>query len=208
MSQAGLGGVEISGDPLKDSVMLFAQLVSALISIGVVLVVQGAIIDELESGTAEWVLSKPVSRAAYILSKFVSSTVGTFATMLVIPAFVLYFEVGLLLGEYLDPWRFAQGMFALAPLFVFLTGLSLMIGTFSRSRAVVAGVPIALLLGQQLLLQVAPWLSAVLPYSLPVPAGELVFGETLTMVTPLAAVPLLGVLFTAVGVWRFSTIDL
>jgi ABC-type transport system involved in multi-copper enzyme maturation permease subunit len=40
--------------------------------IGVAVLAQGAIVGEKQSGTAAWVLSKPVSRSAFILAKLLT----------------------------------------------------------------------------------------------------------------------------------------
>ena len=58
------------------------------IGIGVIVTVQGAIVGEKELGTAAWVISKPVSRASFIVAKLVGHGVGFLVTALVVPAVV------------------------------------------------------------------------------------------------------------------------
>jgi ABC-2 type transport system permease protein len=49
--------------------------VAALLStVGVVVLTQGVMLDERRSGTLEWVLTKPVSRTAFVLAKVTAHT--------------------------------------------------------------------------------------------------------------------------------------
>ena len=57
-------------------VSLFCSLLAMFSSIGAVLAVQGSIVGEKRSGTAEWVLSKPVSRTAFIVPKLIANAIG------------------------------------------------------------------------------------------------------------------------------------
>src|SRR5689334_25115878 len=51
-------------DPITTGTMLFSIMAGLMTGIGIVIVMQDAIIEEKKSGTAAWVLSKPVSRTA------------------------------------------------------------------------------------------------------------------------------------------------
>jgi len=55
-----------------------------------IIIAQDAIIGERQSGTAAWVLSKPVSRPAFILSKLVAGAIGLLVTGIVIQGVVAY----------------------------------------------------------------------------------------------------------------------
>ena len=64
-------------------------------AIAVAVIMQEAIVGEKRSGTAAWVLSKPVSREAFLISKLVPNSVGVIATMIVIPSAFLLLHVSL-----------------------------------------------------------------------------------------------------------------
>src|SRR5215212_1877758 len=71
------------GQETNNPVPLYETLVQVLFqvgilatAIGVVTTAQGAIVREKQLGTAAWVLSKPVSRSAFILAKFIAYAVG------------------------------------------------------------------------------------------------------------------------------------
>ena len=56
---------------------------------------QDAILGERLSGTAAWVLSKPLRRPAFILAKLIAYGLGLLATWVVLPGAIAYFEFGL-----------------------------------------------------------------------------------------------------------------
>ena len=71
------------GNPLIDRRPLANEQHSCLwawpplgLAIGIIVVMQDAIIEEIQLGTAAWVLSKPVSRQAFLSAKLVASVVG------------------------------------------------------------------------------------------------------------------------------------
>ena len=64
-------------------------------AIAVAILMQEAIVGEKRSGTAAWVLSKPASRPAFILSKLVPNAVGVIATMIAIPSVFLFLQITL-----------------------------------------------------------------------------------------------------------------
>ena len=55
-----------------DCAQVFVSIGAIATAIGVVVGVQGSIVREKQLGTAAWVLSKPVSRHAFILAKLLS----------------------------------------------------------------------------------------------------------------------------------------
>jgi len=73
-------------DPLDAGINLFAIASMTGISIGIALIAQGQVIDEKLFGTAEWVLSKPIARSAFLLAKIASSLIATLTLMVASPA--------------------------------------------------------------------------------------------------------------------------
>jgi ABC-type transport system involved in multi-copper enzyme maturation permease subunit len=51
---------------------------------------QDAVVGEKKDGTAAWVLSKPLTRPAFILSKIIANSVGILLTLVVVPCMVAY----------------------------------------------------------------------------------------------------------------------
>jgi len=55
---------------------VFLKIAGIATAIGVAVLAQDALIAEKHSGTAAWVLSKPVSLSAFILSKVIANAAG------------------------------------------------------------------------------------------------------------------------------------
>lgn len=74
---------------------------------------QGAIIDEKQLGTAAWVLSKPVARAAFINSKLVASAMTFMVLGVVAPSAIFYGLCTPMWGQTLDLTTFAAALLVL-----------------------------------------------------------------------------------------------
>ena len=70
------GGETVSPSEGLEVFMVFLGFFGA---IGVMVLTQGAIVGEKRSGTVAWILSNPVSRSAFILSKLIGNAMGILA---------------------------------------------------------------------------------------------------------------------------------
>jgi ABC-2 type transport system permease protein len=176
--------------------------------IGAVIIGQDALIAEKVSGTAAWVLSKPVSRNAFILAKLAGDGLGMLVTMIVVQGLVAYIQLRLG-GSTAPPLGFAAGLGLLYLNLMYYYCLSLMLGALSRSRGPVIGIPLALVFAYQLFLGIAPWLGNFMPWALTV-GGEVPIAPAVAMGQPLTAWgPVVGtlagcVVFVGVALWRFG----
>lgn len=204
-SEAATSGLDRGAEALI--VFLTMGLIS--LAIGATIIGQEAIIDEKRSGTAAWVLSKPASRAAFILTKLIAHGFGLLVTGIIVPGVL---AVGMLTaaGRTLDLGNFAvgQGLVFVSTLF-YLT-LTLMLGTLSNARGAVIGIPIAFAFGYQLFLGLAPWLADITPWGFlagagsPVPpVARVALGQAGLPTMPVIATITWCVLFTIVALWRF-----
>jgi ABC-2 type transport system permease protein len=150
----------------EQGLSVFLKMAGIAIGIGVVVLAQDTLIGEKQSGTAAWVLSKPVSRVAYILSKVISHSFGILITMVVFQGGFAYLLIFLVTGKNLPivPYIGALGMLFLSLLF-WLT-LAVMLGALSNMRGMVIGIPLFLLLGSQLFVMAAPWTADYMPWNL------------------------------------------
>ena len=71
-----------------ETLHLFIIMVMLVSIVGVIITMQGVIIGEKQSGTAAWLLSKPVARPAYIIARLSATGLATLLIMLIIPAIV------------------------------------------------------------------------------------------------------------------------
>ena len=196
----------------QTAVELFLVMGALAPAVGVVIMGQDAIIDEKKSGTAAWILSKPISRSAFVLAKFFSHALGVLVTMVLIQGALAYAQIAAKTGQ---PPALLAWLGALALIFLFLLfflALTLMLGAFFNARGPVIGIPLALLFGYQLFLGVLPQLGDVLPYVLTISLGptrtalalQLLAGKPLNNPVPIALTVGWIVLFLGVAIWRLS----
>lgn len=197
--------------PRQSGSMIFVIMAGLMTSLGIILVVQGSILDEKKSGTAAWVLSKPLSRPAFILAKLTANTLAALAIMVVLQGAVAYIQIRAFdpAPPAIGPFLMGLGLVALHLMF-YLT-LTLMLGTLFKDRAAILGISIGLLFGAQfiaqlvpVLVQVMPW-SIVMPINAPVSLADLVMaGQPLPTVLPIIGTAVLSIVFVGVALWRFE----
>jgi ABC-2 type transport system permease protein len=135
--------------------MMFFTMLGMAPAVGAVIIGMEGILDEKLKGTAGWLLSKPVSRTAFIVSKFAPNALGILVSMMLIPMLV---GVGLfaLAGEPVDILRFTGGTLLGYLQILFYLALAIMLSTLSNARGLVIGLPMGLIFGYQLFLGIAP----------------------------------------------------
>lgn len=193
-----------SGEALDAGRQMFFGLGLVALSIGAIVLLQDVIIEEKLSGTAEWILSKPLSRTAYVLAKLLPNLLGMAVTMLLIPGVVGYWLFAqaapgvVTLPQFLASW----GMVALN--LCFYVTLTLLLGVLFKSRTLLLGVALGVLFGGQIvpvgqLGLYTPWplFQMVL---LPV-MGEAIPPE---LYTSLMSTAVWSVIFVAVAIWQFN----
>src|SRR4030065_1885443 len=75
----------------KQSLSMFFIFSGLVAGAGVVVFAQDALIGEKRSGTAAWMLSKPVSRTAFLLGKLAADGIGILVTIVIVQGAVGYF---------------------------------------------------------------------------------------------------------------------
>lgn len=196
-----------AGDLLDDVTTTFVAMGATAIGIGVIVTVQGAIVGEKELGTAAWVMSKPVSRASFVLAKLVGHGTGFLVTALVVPTVVFAVETGVLLSRTPAPGPLAAGESIVALTVLFYLALTLALGTMFDGRGPVAGIGIGLLLaGVFFKGMLPPAIVYATPWLLGDIAGAIAVGGPLqpdwyvpVVITGVAAIALV-----LVALWRFA----
>jgi ABC-2 type transport system permease protein len=198
--------------PSQEVAVLFLVFAGLFPSVGVVIIMQGVVVGEKKSGTAAWVLSKPITRPAFLLSKVVANSLGVLATMVIVPSIVGYI-LNVIATH--TPWNLPRFLAALGVVFLshfFFLSLTLMLGTFFSSRGPVVGIALGLLFMQQYLIGWLPVLGYVLPMKLVLPLGQeldavapcLLVGSHNYSSILVAVVALESILFVLIALWRFS----
>lgn len=183
-------------------------------AIAVAILMQEAIVGEKRSGTAAWVLSKPASREAFMLSKLVPNAVGVAVTMIAIPSTFLLLQITLSGVEVSVP-RFALGALVAALNLMFYLTLTLMLGTLFDSAGPVIAIPLAFAFGQQLITSI-PGLGSLLPWALVVPANDndasvvaaVITGQPVTAPGAVVLAAIACGIFTVVAFWKWKRTEL
>lgn len=171
---------------------------------------QDALIGEKRSGTAAWVLSKPVSRVAFLLGKLAADAIGILVTMVIIQGVAGYYIYKASTGISLPITNCLAAVGLVAMVIIFFLCLTYMLGAVSDSRGLAIGVPLVLASGSQmgnlvpLLVKTMPWNLVATMRSGPALAILLLKGQPLTTVTPIIYTGVMSVLFVVIAVWRFQ----
>ncbi|HEX6255685.1 MAG TPA: ABC transporter permease subunit [Euzebyales bacterium] len=177
-----------------------------LSTVGVVVLTQGVMLDERRSGTLEWVLTKPVSRTAFVLAKLAAHGLPTLVALVVVPWTGLY---ALLSTQVDGTWPVGEflavaGLVAL--LLVFTVALTVLLGTVTIGRGIVIGVPIAAVMLYDGVHVLARDLAGRLPFpwETTTAAVRLATGAPLVSIVPLVATMLWTAAVVAAACWRFE----
>ncbi len=197
--------------PVKQAALMVFYIFSAMApAIGVVVIGQDAIIQERQTGTAAWVLSKPVSRSAFLLSKLTAHSLGILVTMVLVQGAVAAVIYRLAVGEMVYLPGFLGGLGLLFLVLFFYLALTFMLGSLFRTRGPVIGISIVVVFGSQLI-GLAPWLGKIMPWNLlldlpgaPSLAIAISSGLPLPTVTPIIGTVVMTILFILVALWRFN----
>ncbi|MGA9532866.1 MAG: ABC transporter permease subunit [Anaerolineales bacterium] len=205
-----------AGPELPEVTTMFVLFAGLFPPIAVIISAQDAIVGEKDKGTAAWVLSKPVSRTSFVLSKMIAYSLGILVSLVLIPSIGAFFEMTFLGsgGVELAPFALGVGMLWLYMCFYLL--LTLMLGTFFSQRAPVIGIPLALAFGQQILFGVLPVMAKILPWTIVIPFGTMEHSIISAVMAGQAPPDMLPfwiacgglVVFIAVSLWRFEREEL
>jgi ABC-2 type transport system permease protein len=197
--------------PSQEVAVLATMFIGLFPGVGVVIIMQGAVVGEKKDGTAAWVFSKPLTRPAFILSKVIGNSLGVIGTMVVIPGIFAYALSALATGDWWNPLRFLAALSVVFLSDLFFLSLTLMLGTIFRSRGPVIGIGLGLLLMQQNLIGLWPALGFVLPWKLIIPIGEQMDAVAPSIITGshfsptlILVVALESLLFILIGMYRSS----
>ena len=201
------GNLVMTDDPLSTSSTMFVGLAAVGLAIGVIVAMQDSIIEENQMGTAAWVLSKPVSRTAFVVAKFVAAVVGTLLLM-ILPSALAAYGLFWLYQPGAFTWTHFASMIGVVTLHaLFYLTLTLLMGTLTNRRGILLAVTLGSLLGGGMvpikaLVQISPWqlqqVGMMMLYGLPLDSlGTMMIGATAVW----------SLLFLITAVWRFERIE-
>jgi ABC-2 type transport system permease protein len=202
-AEGGATTAEIAAEGLA-IFMTFGTIATA---VGVVTGVQGTIIREKQLGTAAWVLSKPVSRSAFILAKLLSHTLVYLTLPLILPSLVFYAQSQMLWGQVPPSSQFLAGWLVMALHMLFYVSFTIMLGTLFSGRGSVSAIGLGFLFGGQIFPNFLPqWVTMLFPWKLSGLATALALGQPLPpgWIIPIIATLAWTIVFIVIALRRFE----
>jgi ABC-2 type transport system permease protein len=195
---------------LSIGLTVFFEFGVPILAIGTVILAQDLIIGEKQSGVAEWLLSKPVTRRAYVLAKVFANAPPLLVLLVGLPSILVYGTLSLRIGALFPmvPFLSAVGTMTLHTIF-YLT-LTLMLGTIFNNRAPILGIALASVLGGGLLGGFIRPLFYVTPWMLPKLAWLTATGQAISpdmAIASLIATALWSVMFIFVALAKFEKME-
>ena len=208
-AEATKGGEE--GPPVLFMYGIFGGM---FVAFGVMIIMQRVLVREKQQGTAAWVLSKPVTRTAFVASRLIVNAIAILLTSVIVPGVILYVTLGLLSDiGWLSPFGMTAALVMVSLHTFYWIALVLMMGTLSESSGVVIAVPMVLYFvfwyGPSLvpaLIYISPILLTFSPAPDQINALSVSFmtGEPVSSWLPLLSTVVSCVLFIAVAIRRFN----
>ena len=184
------------------------------VAFGVMIIMQRVLVRENQSGTAAWVLSKPVTRTAFIVSRLVVNSIAILLTSVIVPGVFLYLTLGFFSDiGWLSPFGFLAALVMVSLHTFYWIALVLLMGTLFEATSTVIAVPMVLYFAFWYGPSLIPGLIYISPISLTFsPAPEQMSALTVSFMTgervfswlPLIATVVSCVIFLAVAIRRFN----
>ena len=189
---------------------LFFSMSAVAGVIGMIILAQDEVIREKQSGTAAWILSKPVSRSSFILTKVLSNLVGGLIFILAIPAIITYMEVNLATGSPAPVLPYLMACVVILLTLIFYLTLVVMLGVLFEQRGPVLGIAFGLMFGGLILSSFIPQLGYVLPLNMDKIALAIIQSKALpaAAISEIISSAALSIIFIIVAVWRFGREEL
>ena len=196
-----------SSIPLEEGVNIFTSIFSIVLAIGSVILLQGSLVGEKQSGTAAWILSNPISRVSYVLSKLVANTVGIMSVGIILQGAVGYLLLSYVNGAALPIATYVTAMGLLTLYTLFYISATLMLGSFFSARGPVLGIAMTLVFQDflgQIIDSIIKGFTSILPNRLVGAADAVILGNPIPSIVPVASTVIFIVLFVGLAIWRFN----
>lgn len=199
------------GPPL---LLMYGIFGGMFVAFGVMIIMQRVLVREKQAGTAAWVLSKPVTRTAFVVSRLLVNGAAILLTAVLVPGVIVYLTLGLFSDiGWLAPLGFAAALVMVALHTFYWVTLALMMGTLVESSGAVIAVPLALyfvfwygpslipalIYVSPIMLTFSPAPDQINPLSVSFMTGQPVFSWL-----PLIATVAACIAFVGVAIWRFN----
>jgi ABC-2 type transport system permease protein len=156
------------------------------------------------------VLSKPVSRTAFVLAKLAGHAIGILTLLVGLQSAVAYGLLSLRSGAWLPPGPFAVAVVGLALHTLFYLALTVLLGVWLPSRGAILGGSLGFLLGGSILAGLVPPLAILPPWSMAGLLPALAVGQLSSaglVVVSMSAIAALSAAWVALAIARFRRIE-
>lgn len=201
------GGSSFSANQGIALLSLFLWLGTFPMSIGTIVISQGAIVEEKLTQTLLWICSKPLSGSAFVLGKFAAYAVFIAVIVLGAPALVIGITAVIFGLTVNFLFNYLASILMIYLLLLFILALTLMLGTFFQRIASVTAIAFIVyvsggsLNANQYLRQIEPYSFAALGrYAVETAAGSFPIQALFAMGTTL----LLIVMFLSIASWQME----
>lgn len=181
--------------------------------VGAILLAHAEIAGERQLGVTEWLLSKPVSRPAYVLSKLFGHGIGVLAILVGLQGVLAYGVVSAAMGEPFPLTPYLVGVAGVMVHTLFYLALTVMMGVLTTSRVLLLGVSLGVhfggVLATSLLARFLGNYVLLTPWSLlnALPAAVLGAPLPLPIWLPIGITAVLSVIYVAVALARFERLE-
>jgi ABC-2 type transport system permease protein len=201
-----------SGEGGPQVLFMYGIFGGMFVAFGVMVIMQRVLIGEKHAGTAAWVLSKPVTRTAFVTSRLVINSIAILLTSVIVPGVIFYISLGFSATGWLSPLGYIEGLLMISLHTFFWIALVWMMGTLFESSAVAIGIPMALYFVLWMGSGTFPWLVYISPLLLSFsPAPEMnalsvsfMLGKPVFSWIPLIVTAAYCIVFVAVAILRFN----
>ncbi|WP_414621488.1 ABC transporter permease [Calothrix sp. CCY 0018] len=135
-----VGGSSFSANQGIALLSLFLWLGTFPMSIGTIVISQGAIVEEKLTQTLLWICSKPLSGSAFVLAKFAAYAVFIAVIVLGAPALVIGITAAMLGITLNFLFNYLGSILMIYLLLLFILALTLMLGTFFQKISFVTAI--------------------------------------------------------------------
>ncbi|MCD4712860.1 MAG: ABC transporter permease [Clostridiales bacterium] len=183
----------------------------AAIGIGVIILTSDSFVGEFENGICTWMLSKPVNRKSYVLSKLISNAMAIFILLIALPSTIAYLMLSYRMSEFFPLISFLKGVGIMSIHTLFYLTLTMVLGIFTKNRAIILAIALASALGGSIVGSIIPQLFHVTPWILPKLASIVVSGDVQSTgfgFGSLIMSSVWSIVFVVASLWKFEKMDL
>ena len=192
--------------PEIPDMLYYFQIAVIAGTIGMIILAQDEIIQEKQSGTAAWILSKPAARLAFILANLLSGGIGALAFFVALPGLITLVQTYLATHQLVPLLPFLAGAGVVMLALIFYLSLVILLGVLFESRGPVVAIAFGVMIGGMFSAGSLPQVGYILPVGMdkislmvaleqPLPAAD---------VSQVISAAVLSLVFTLVALWSFQ----